>query len=159
MNVNIRQQKKNNGFSLVELIIVIAIMAILAGALAPALIKYIEKSRRTTDLATADAIQLALQRVLIETDFEPVNGQYKIIANDSMPYNNPATSVFDELFIELDGIPSIKSFPDYYWYVVYTPSTGSVPEVHLTDSPSGEPIYELFPNESDFIENKSKNSK
>ena len=32
---------QNEGFSLVELIIVIAIMAILAGALAPALIKYI----------------------------------------------------------------------------------------------------------------------
>ena len=33
-------KKNNKGFSLVELIIVIAIMAILAGALAPALIKY-----------------------------------------------------------------------------------------------------------------------
>lgn len=35
----------NKGFSLVELIIVIAIMAVLAAALAPQLIKYIEKSR------------------------------------------------------------------------------------------------------------------
>lgn len=154
MNVNIRQHKKNIGFSLVELIIVIAIMAILAGALAPALIKYIEKSRRTTDLTTADTIQAALQRVLVETEFEPVNGQYTIIANNSMSYSDPATSISDELFIELGGIPPIKSFPDYYWYVVYTPSTGSVPEVHLTDSPSGAPIYELFPDEVDFVENK-----
>ena len=36
----------NEGFSLVELIIVIAIMAILAAALAPQLIKYIDNSRR-----------------------------------------------------------------------------------------------------------------
>ena len=40
----------NKGFSLVELIIVIAIMAILAGALAPQLIKYIDNSRKSTDV-------------------------------------------------------------------------------------------------------------
>ena len=40
----------SKGFSLVELIIVIAVMVILAGALAPALIKYIEKSRKSKDI-------------------------------------------------------------------------------------------------------------
>lgn len=47
----------NKGFSLVELIIVIAIMAVLAAALAPQLIKYIEKSRESTDTQTCDSIK------------------------------------------------------------------------------------------------------
>ena len=49
----------NKGFSLVELIIVIAIMAILAAALAPQLIKYIEKSRVSTDKTSCASIKSA----------------------------------------------------------------------------------------------------
>lgn len=60
--------KNNKGFSLVELIIVIAIMAILAGALAPALIKYINKSRRSTDIQNADSLRTAVQTALSDPD-------------------------------------------------------------------------------------------
>ena len=58
--------KKMNtkGFSMVELIIVIAIMAILAAALAPALIKYINKSRLSTDISTGTSIASAIQTAL-----------------------------------------------------------------------------------------------
>ena len=51
--------KDNKGFSLVELIIVIAIMSVLVGILAPQFIKYIEQSRRSRDIQTADQIREA----------------------------------------------------------------------------------------------------
>jgi len=58
------KKMNNKGFSLVELIIVIAIMAILAGAIAPALIRYIDKSRRSNDVTSCKAIKTAVETAL-----------------------------------------------------------------------------------------------
>uniref|UniRef100_UPI003FEFB586 type II secretion system protein n=1 Tax=Waltera intestinalis TaxID=2606635 RepID=UPI003FEFB586 len=49
----------NKGFSLVELIIVIAIMAVLVGVLAPQFLKYVEQSRNSTDRDNAAAMESA----------------------------------------------------------------------------------------------------
>ncbi len=57
----------NEGFSLVELIIVIAIMAILVGVVALAVIPYLEKSRESKDLQAMDTICSALSTAVADS--------------------------------------------------------------------------------------------
>lgn len=56
-----KEKMNDKGFSLVELIIVIAIMAVLVVVLAPQYLKYVERSRNSTDMQNATTAVTALQ--------------------------------------------------------------------------------------------------
>ena len=66
--------KNNKGFSLVELIIVIAIMAILVGVLAPQLIKYIEKTNVSSDTQLCDSVRTAITTACLDPDVVKAGG-------------------------------------------------------------------------------------
>lgn len=88
----------NKGFSLVELIIVIAIMAILVGVIAPQLIKYIEKTNVSSDIQLCDSIHEAMTIALSDPEvfmdttdvynqvyldiFTTPNASYRLLASD-----------------------------------------------------------------------------
>lgn len=60
------KKMNNKGFSLVELIIVIAIMAILIVVLAPQYLKYVERSRNSTDLQNATEMKIAVETFIAD---------------------------------------------------------------------------------------------
>lgn len=58
----------NKGFSLVELIVVVLIMAIIAVALAPQVMKWVEESRKSTDANNYDTIVEACNTSLADQE-------------------------------------------------------------------------------------------
>jgi len=60
------KKMNNKGFSLVELIVVVLIMAIIAVALAPQVMKWVENSRMSTDLETYDGLIANIQVALTD---------------------------------------------------------------------------------------------
>lgn len=74
------KKTNNQGFSLVELIIVIAIMAILVGVLAPQFIKYVEKTRAQKDASAIEEVRNATEVALSE------EAVYNEITGATMPY-------------------------------------------------------------------------
>lgn len=81
---------ENKGFSLVELIVVIAIMAVLTSVLAPSLLGYVEKSRMQKDDSAmgevANSIKLALadQNVYDECLVYSFKGNYSCYADSTV---------------------------------------------------------------------------
>lgn len=71
-----KKEEKNKGFSLVELIVVIAIMAILAIVIAPQVMKYIGQSR-----SSVDATNIALYKTAVNTALADENAYKEVVAS------------------------------------------------------------------------------
>jgi len=70
-------KKDNKGFSLVELIIVITIMAVLTAIMAPQFLKYVERSRVARDATNISTVVRAVQTTLAD------EATYKAVAKAS----------------------------------------------------------------------------
>ncbi len=165
-------QNTNKGFSLVELIIVIAIMAILAGALAPALIKYVQKTRRVADVEAGQKIHDAMEYLLI--DFTDPNFT-KSWAENGVDYNslltgfswnytaqmpsgqpNSTWSTRDYLFYQLGEVPVSKVDKHLYFAVTIgqvVQGNPGIEKIMLLEDPfngTGR-RYDLWPADEDWI--------
>lgn len=139
-----KTQKKlgNKGFSLVELIVVIAIMAVLVGVLAPTLIRNVEKSREATDVQTLDSIRNSVTTALsVESVNNKFNGTAATIKYSSLAADD--TTLAGALYKEMsqDGTTgaTMKSTSGKSGDVYINIDTNGKVSVYVSKTDNGAP--------------------
>lgn len=94
MNNHIKENE-NKGFSLVELIVVIAIMAVMTSVLAPSLLGYVEKSRMQKDDSAMGEVSNAIKLALADQSVYDECLKYNVQANYSC-YADSTIDAFDD---------------------------------------------------------------
>ncbi len=100
---------EREGFSLVELIIVIAIMAILIGVIALAVIPYLAKSKESKDLSTLDNISSALKTAVADTKAQ---GSYDFKYTGTKTSGTNEWEKVNDAMVDVLGKGSVKLVAD-----------------------------------------------
>ena len=144
MEIRKKMKKNNRGFSLVELIIVIAIMAVLVAVLAPQFLKYVEKSRNATDAQNATAIVSALQTCYADPDTTtaeiPTAGGSITVSSTGVGYGSgdsaEAKAFVDKALKDAGISPNTTCKSKQTWQeytITYTVANGTITFVYGTD--------------------------
>lgn len=105
-------KKNNKGFSLVELIVVIAIMAVLGVAVALAVTKFIPQSQRSTDISNASMIAEAIEVAVNDFATAPEPGKIKVSDSVTVEKTNVINKTTGEVNLaELAKTGLLKSVP------------------------------------------------
>lgn len=98
-----RSSKKTSGFTLVELIVVLVILATLAALLVPSLAGYIDKARQNAVIAKARAVLVASQAVVTEAY---ADGKLILDAN-GLVYDKPDEHIAHAMAKEIMALAEI----------------------------------------------------
>lgn len=131
------QRKLNNkGFSLVELIIVIAIMAVLIGLLAPQFIKYVQRSKYSTDVKNGQEIATVIQTLIADNKLK--ENKTDIAVSGSAIMDEAKKSNL------LSEVPVSKVSDKNQFYATYDVKSGKV-VVKIGEAASGSAVSQLYP--------------
>ena len=135
------KKTNNKGFSLVELIIVIAIMAILIGVLAPQYIKYVEKSRVSSDKDMIDSVTKAVQTACTDEDYYDglANGDTVTLSksNGIATTGESLKAAIDEFYGTTGGADTNKKFKSK----AFANQTITITIVDVTNPVTGASTY------------------
>lgn len=102
------KKMNNKGFSLVELIIVVAIMAVLVGVLAPQYIKYLDKSKVGADKQLADNLRQAITTTIADPDITDGLNATNALPKNNVEMTDPGTSKFWKEVYDIMGVASVS---------------------------------------------------
>lgn len=150
----------NKGFTLVELIVVIVILAILVGVTLGGISSYVKKAKLNTDIANVKTIYDTMQVLLVDSELtklalqdakrSPAYGYQQYLEGKIQ-----ASSVGGYMLVYKKNIPSIKQ--DYFWFentdtfidrswVQGAGNLGSWGGHYYKSTPALNKIAELFPS-------------
>ncbi len=149
-----KKQRKNKGFTIVELIVVMAIIAVLILIAVPTLTKYLEDANKTSELGSANSIyKSAIATITSESlsgdvaDDQLTEITKSVVAGVSNSIN--ANELTVDVYEYATDEPALADGDATKWVVLY-PTDG-------TNIDPAEDIYVISPNAKDTERNRYKN--
>ncbi|MBQ8592406.1 MAG: prepilin-type N-terminal cleavage/methylation domain-containing protein [Lachnospiraceae bacterium] len=102
----------NKGFSLMELVIVVAIMAILIGVMSPQLIRFLENAKESSDKQLADTVRIAVIAAMMDPRVIDAADSGEIAAGDIKRITGLSDKPFGQAVCETLGVAAVTELDE-----------------------------------------------